>query len=598
MQGRRRMMIAGKQKGDMKSFRKLIAYCKPYAGWIIIGLLCAAGAAVCTILGPNRIMDLVDIITAGMKSMGKLDMAEIKKAAIILLSIYVTGAVLHYVQQFIMATVTQKTTRNLRTDINVKLNKMPLSYFDRNSKGDILSRVTNDTDTISQTLGTTMATIVSSIVLLVGILIMMFYTNWLLALVTIGTSIFGFLFMSIVLKTSQKYFIAKQMLLGQMNGQIEEVYTNLNVVKSNNGIDNENIKFKKTNDGLYASNWKSQFLSGLMMPIMGLVGNLSYLLIFIVGVACVINNFTVVTLGTIISFTIYARLFSQPLSQFAQSMTAMQQASAAAKRVFELKDEQEMENEDHKNAVVSDIKGEVEFTNVKFSYLPEREIIKNFSAKFEAGNKIAIVGPTGAGKTTIVNLLMRFYEIDKGTITIDGVDTKTMKRETVHDMFDMILQDTWLFEGTVRENLVYNKENVSDEELQRAVDAVGLHHLIESLPNGYDTILDDKAQLSEGQKQQITIARAMIKDAPLLILDEATSNVDTRTELIIQHAMDELTKNRTSFVIAHRLSTIKNADVILVLKDGDIIEMGNHESLLEAKGFYADLYNSQFQTFE
>lgn len=584
------------EKGDMKSFKKMVMYCKPYFPAIIIAILFAVGGAVCTILGPEKISDLMDLIQEGI--IFGVDMSAFIQICIGLVVLYSVSAILSYSQQFIMAVVTQKTSRNLRSDIDKKINKLPLSYFDRTTKGDILSRVTNDVDTISQTLGSSIANLVSATALFVGVIIKMFASNWILALTTIGSSLIGFIFMALILRKSQKYFNQKQEQLGVMNGQIEEVYTNHNIVKSFNAVNNEKERFEEVNKKLYTCNWKSQFLSGLMMPIMTFVGNFGYVMIFVVGVAFIVNGNEQVTLGTLMAFVIYAKLFSQPLSTFAQSMTSIQQASAASKRVFDMLEAEEMSDESHKTAKLTEVVGNVEFKNVHFEYLPNEPIIHDFSASIHAGQKIAIVGPTGAGKTTIVNLLMRFYELKSGDITIDGISTKDMKREDVHDLFDMILQDTWLFKGTIRENLVYNKENVSDAELDKACRAVGLHHFISTLPNGYDTVLDDNANLSEGQKQQLTIARAMVKDAPLLILDEATSNVDTRTELVIQNAMDKLTEGRTSFVIAHRLSTIKNADVILVMRNGDIVEMGNHTELLAKQGFYAELYNSQFEVFE
>lgn len=584
------------EKGDMKSFKKMVMYCKPYFPAIIIAILFAVGGAVCTILGPEKISDLMDLIQEGI--IFGVDMSAFIQICIGLVVLYSVSAILSYSQQFIMSVVTQKTSRNLRSNIDKKINKLPLSYFDRTTKGDILSRVTNDVDTISQTLGSSIANLVSATALFIGVIIKMFASNWILALTTIGSSLIGFIFMALILRKSQKYFNQKQEQLGVMNGQIEEVYTNHNIVKSFNAVNNEKERFEEVNKKLYTCNWKSQFLSGLMMPIMTFVGNFGYVMIFVVGVAFIVNGNEQVTLGTLMAFVIYAKLFSQPLSTFAQSMTSIQQASAASKRVFDMLEAEEMSDESHKTAKLTEVVGNVEFKNVHFEYLPNEPIIHDFSASIHAGQKIAIVGPTGAGKTTIVNLLMRFYELKSGDITIDGISTKDMKREDVHDLFDMILQDTWLFKGTIRENLVYNKENVSDAELDKACRAVGLHHFISTLPNGYDTVLDDNANLSEGQKQQLTIARAMVKDAPLLILDEATSNVDTRTELVIQNAMDKLTEGRTSFVIAHRLSTIKNADVILVMRNGDIVEMGNHTELLAKQGFYAELYNSQFEVFE
>lgn len=589
-----------KEKGDMKSFKKLLVYCKRYLPAIIVALILAVGGSVTTIIGPEKISDLVNEITAPIQTgmltgiFGDIDMNAVFNIGITLVAIYSAGAVMNYAQHFITATVTQYTSKRLRCDISVKINKLPLRYFDSTSKGDTLSRVTNDVDMISQTLASSVANLLSSLVLFVGVTVKMFMVNAVLAAVTIGTSVIGFVCMMVIVKTSQKYFNRKQRDLGVINGQIEEVYTNHNIVRAFGAKKHEADKYEKTNGKLYDSNWKSQCLSGMMMPIMTFVGNLTYVLIFIVGVSLAIKGSTAVSLGTIMSFVIYAKLFSQPLSTFAQSMTSIQQASAASKRVFELLEAEEMANEDNKDTTLERVNGNVEFKNVRFGYSPDKTIIHNFSADLKKGQKVAIVGPTGAGKTTIVNLLMRFYDVDSGQILIDGVSTQDMKRERVHDLFDMILQDTWLFEGTIRENLVYNKQGVTDEDLDRACAAVGLKHFIQTMPQGYDTKLDESLNLSEGQKQQLTIARAMVKDAPLLILDEATSSVDTRTELVIQEAMDKLTEGRTSFVIAHRLSTIRNADIILVMRDGDIVEQGNHDELLAKKGFYAELYNSQF----
>ncbi len=486
----------------------------------------------------------------------------------------------------------------MRKSINTKISNLPLKYFDSSTRGDIISRVSNDVDTISHTLGSTISNLVNAITLFIGVVAMMFSVNWVLSLVTIASSIIGFILMFLILSSSQKYFNRRQQNLGEMNAHIEEVYTNHNTIKSYNAKNNVKLNFDTINKNLYTNNWKSQALSGLMQPLMGFAGNLSYAAIFIVGIALIINGSNSVSFGTIIAFTIYARLFSQPLSTFAQAMNSIQQTAAASKRVFELLDEPEQSDESQKKIKSSRVKGNVEFKNVKFGYTPGVTVINNFSAKVKKGQKVAIVGPTGAGKTTIVNLLMKFYEVDEGDILIDGISIKEMSREVVHDLFDMILQDTWLFDGTLRENLVFNKQNVTDKQLDKAIDAVGLTHFVKTLPNGYDTLLSESLGLSEGQKQQLTIARAMIKGSPLLILDEATSNVDTRTEIVIQNAMDKLTKGRTSFVIAHRLSTIKNADIILVLKDGDIVEQGNHQSLLEKNGFYAELYNSQFANIE
>lgn len=595
MHGHNRKMPNKKEKADFFAIKKLVIYCKSYFALIVVAIICAVVSAITTILGPDKIQDLMNEIVNGINPTTSMDMDFILKICIFLLSLYIIGAFMSYSQQFIMATVTQKTSKKLRNDINMKLDKLPLSYFDKTTKGDILSRVTNDVDTISQTLGSSVANLVNSLVLFIGVIIMMFKSNWILALTTIACSLLGFFLMGLILGKSQKYFNLKQQHLGQLNGQIEEVYSNHTIVKSFNAENNEIKKFNKINAELYNDNWKSQFLSGMMQPIMNFVGNFCYVAIFVVGVALIINDFKAMTFGAIIAFTIYARLFSNPLTTFAQSMTSIQQASAASKRVFEILELKEMQDESNKINFIENVKGDIEFKDIHFRYVPEKPIINGFSANIKSGQKVAIVGPTGAGKTTIVNLLMRFYDVDSGDITIDGISTKAIKREAVHDLFDMILQDTWLFKGTVRENLVFNKTNVKDDKVLEICRAVGLGHFIETLPHGLDTILDENANLSEGQKQQLTIARAMIKDAPLLILDEATSNVDTRTELVIQEAMDKLTKGRTSFVIAHRLSTIKNADIILVLKNGDIVESGTHNELLAQNGFYADLYNSQFE---
>ena len=495
-----------------------------------------------------------------------------------------------------MAHVTQKMAYKLRRDINIKISKLPLSFYDRNTVGDILSRITNDVDTISQTFGSSIASLFEAFVMFIGVLIMMFVTNYILAFITIGVSIIGFIGIFVIMSVSRKYFKRRQENLGEMNGRIQEDFSNHKVIKAYLASDYSKKKFSIINNKLYINNQRSQFLVGMMMPMMNFTSNLSYACVFMFGIILSIQNPAAgLTFGTIVSFTVYARLFSQPLQTFAQSVSSLQQAGAASDRVIAILEEKEMEDESSKTYVPEKVIGNVKFDHVKFSYSEEREIIKDFSTDLKAGMKVAIVGPTGAGKTTMVNLLMRFYEVNSGDIYLDGHSLKEMKRETVHSLFDMILQDTWLFSGTIRENLVFNKEGVTNQELDKACDAVGLTYYINSLQNGYDTIIDPTS-LSEGQKQQITIARALIKDSPLLILDEATSSVDTRTEIKIQEAMDNMTKGKTSFVIAHRLSTIKNADIILVMKDGDIIEQGNHHDLLKQNGFYASLYNSQFET--
>ena len=545
MPGPQRNRYTTKEKADFKALGKLLKYCKSYVVAILVALFFAMVAAITSIIGPNKINDLMNVIESGIQSIDGISMPDFLKICYFLISIYILGAIVNYCQQFIMADVTQKTSKRLRSDINKKINQLPLSYFDTTTRGDILSRITNDVDTISQTLSSTIANLVNAITLFIGVIIMMFVVNWELALVTIASSIIGFILVFFILTFSQKYFNKRQKNLGDMNGHIEEIYSNHHVVKSYNGESKAIEQFDVINKELYRNNYKSQFLSGLMQPIMNFSGNLSYASIFIVGVFLILNGNSNVGFGTIISFTIYARLFSQPLSTFAQSLTSIQQASAASRRVFEMLEAPNLEDESKKNKKLEEVKGDVEFKNVQFGYHKDNLIIKNFSIELKRGQKVAIVGPTGAGKTTIVNLLMRFYEVTSGDILIDGVSIQEMKREEVHNLFDMILQDTWLFHGSVRENLVYNKENVTNETLDMECKAVGLQHFIQTLPNGYDTILDDSINISEGQKQQLTIARAMIKDAPLLILDEATSSVDTRTEIVIQNAMDQLTDAST-----------------------------------------------------
>lgn len=578
---------------DLKgTWIKLLKYSKSYVVFMIIAVICAIGGTVFTILGPDKLREITNAIMQGI--MTEIDLSEVSRIGMILVGFYLSGAVLSYGQQFILTTVTQKIANKLRKDISEKMNKLPLKYFDSTSHGDILSRVTNDVDTIGQSMNQSVGTLVSAVTLFFGSLIMMFKTNVLMSLAAILATILGFSLMMIIMSKSQKYFASQQRELGKINGHIEEIYSAHNIVKVYNGENSAVDKFEDTNAKLYISARKSQFLSGLMMPVMAFIGNLGYVAVCVVGAVLAFDG--KIEFGVIVAFMIYIRLFTQPLSQMAQAATSLQSAAAAGERVFDFLAQPELEDESNKTTVLENIKGDVEFKNVRFGYNDDKVIIKDFSVKTKAGQKVAIVGPTGAGKTTIVNLLMRFYELNSGQILIDGVDTKSITRENVHDLFCMVLQDTWLFESTVRDNIVYNKAGVSDEEIIKACKAVGIHHFIMTLPHGYDTILDDKTNLSAGQKQLITIARAMIENAPLLILDEATSSVDTRTEILIQEAMDKLTVGKTSFVIAHRLSTIKNADLILVMKDGDVIESGNHVELLEKGGFYADLYNSQFES--
>jgi len=580
---------------DLKgTWIKLLKYSKEYIALIIIAIICAIGGTIFTIIGPDKLKEITNVIMEGV--MTEINLDKVGELGITLVIFYVTGAILSYTQQFILTTVTQRVANKLRRNISEKMNKIPLKYFDSTSHGDILSRITNDVDIIGQSMNQSIGTLVSAISLFIGSLIMMFKNNVSMSLAAIVATIIGFILMTVIMGKSQKYFASQQKELGQINGHIEEIYSAHNIVKVYNGEDEAINKFEEINERLFDSARKSQFLSGLMMPLMAFIGNFGYVAVCVVGAILAFDG--KIEFGVIVAFMVYVRLFTQPLSQMGQAATSLQSAAAAGERVFEFLEQEELEDESHKTKLLKDVKGDVEFKNVKFGYNPDKLIIKNFSMKAKAGQKVAIVGPTGAGKTTIVNLLMRFYETNSGQILIDGVDTKSITRENVHDLFCMVLQDTWLFEASVRDNIVYNKTGVTDEEVINACKAVGIHHFIMTLPHGYDTILDDKTNLSAGQKQLLTIARAMVENAPLLILDEATSSVDTRTELLIQEAMDRLTVGRTSFVIAHRLSTIKNADLILVMKDGDIIESGNHNELLEKGGFYAELYNSQFEQVE
>ena len=592
---RSKKIPADKEKINIKEMMKVLNKGKKFLPAMIIASVLAIVSSVIAIISPQRLSTMVDIIQEGIRSIDGINFNTFLTQGIILLVFFITMAACSYAQQFIMVDITQKMSYLLRKEINEKIDRLPLSFFDKNTVGDIISRVTNDVDTISQTLGSAVATLLEAVVMFFGVLIMMFVTNWLLALVSMGASILGFVIVSIVITHSEKYFKRRQKNLGEMNGRIQEDFSNIKIITAYNAKEYATEKFSAINKELRKNNKNAMFLNGSMMPLMNFVGNLSYALVFIIGIAISLTDSSLITFGMITSFTIYARLFSQPLQSVAQSMSSLQQTSAASSRVFGLLEEKEMENEDGKTATIENVIGDVRFEHVNFSYTPEKEIIKDFNASLKAGMKVAIVGPTGAGKTTMVNLLMRFYEVNKGKIYIDGVSIDTMRRETVHSLFDMILQDTWLFAGTIRENLIFNKEGVEDEHLYLACKAVGLASYIDSLKDGFDTVIDPTL-LSEGQKQQLTIARALIENAPLLILDEATSSVDTRTEIKIQEAMDRLTKGRTSFVIAHRLSTIRNADVILVMKDGDIIEQGNHQELLKKNGFYASLYNSQFET--
>lgn len=525
----------------------------------------------------------------------KMDMEAIKDLAIFMGTIYLLSSLFAYIQEYSLTTVSNRFANKLRDSISKKINRLPLKYFDTHETGDVLSRVTNDIDTVSFNLNNSLATLVTAITMFLGSLTMMLITNWIMALVAVSACLLGLFFMTRILKASQKYFVAKQEALGDLNGYIEEMYSGHNVVKAYNGTKETFKEFGKLNDRLYETNRKSQFLSGLMHPIMGFAGNLGYVAVCVVGALLTMNN--VISFGVIVAFMIYVRMFNNPLNQIAQAMGSLQSTAAASERVFEFLDEKEMadQKEISRHLDRSKVKGDIEFKNVKFGYDPGKTIIKDFSVKVKPGQKIAIVGPTGAGKTTMVNLLMKFYEINNGQIIIDGVPTSELTRENVHELFIMVLQDTWLFEGTIRDNIKFNKEEVSDREIWDALKTVGVHHFVKTLPGGLDYTMGDNDTVSQGQKQLLTIARGMIEDAPFLILDEATSNVDTRTEELVQKAMDKLTEGRTSFIIAHRLSTIKNADLILVMNEGNIIEQGSHEELMKQHGFYENLYNSQFE---
>ncbi len=588
-----RMGRGEKPKDLVGTWKKLLGYCKQYIVFIVIALLCAVGGTVLTLIGPDKLSEITKYIQQGLFS-GTVDMDAVFKVGMTLVCFYVTSWLLSAVQSWIMATITQRVSKSMRKDISHKINRLPMWYYNRTSTGDVLSRVTNDVDTIGQSLNQSIGTLITQIVLFFGSLIMMFATNWIMALTAVAATIMGFAVMLLIMSRSQKYFTRQQRDLGALNGHVEEIYAGHTVVKAYNGEAQAEEEFDKLNSSLRNSGFKAHCLSGLMMPLMTFIGNFAYVAVCIVGATLAMNGS--IGIEVIVAFMLYVRYFTQPLSQVSQSMQSMQSAAAAGERVFEFLEAQEMEEESYKTKHLENIKGSVEFCHVKFGYEDsDKTVIKDFSAVAKPGQKIAIVGPTGAGKTTMVNLLMRFHEIQGGEIRIDGVSTKDITRENVHDQFCMVLQDTWLFEGTVKENLIYSTPDVSDEKIQEACKAVGLDHFIRTLPHGYDTVLSDQVNLSQGQKQQLTIARAMIADKPMLILDEATSSVDTRTEIQIQNAMDKLMHGRTSFVIAHRLSTIKNSDLILVMKDGDIIESGTHEELLAKGGFYAELYNSQFE---
>lgn len=585
-------MAGGERAKDFQgTLMRLANYCRAWLPAVIAAMAIAMAGSILNLIGPGRLAEMTRIITEGL--MTGIDVEAVIRIALLLMVLYGLGWLFSIIQGQIMATMTQRVSCSLRADISKKIDRLPLRYFDTTSTGNILSRITNDVDTIGQALNQSVGTLVTASAMFLGSLIMMFCTNWVMALAAVIAAVAGFGLMMSIVSRSQQFFRQQQTELGVLNGHIEETYSGHTVVKAYSGEDAAKEQFRQMNQRLYDSAWKSQFLSGLMQPLMGFVGNLGYVAVCVTGAVLTLNG----TIGfdVIVAFMLYVRLFTQPLSQLAQAVTSLQSAAAASERVFTFLDEEELTDESGKTARLDQVEGRVDFDHVRFGYDLAKPVIHGFSAKVKSGQKIAIVGPTGAGKTTMVNLLMRFYETQGGQIRIDGVPIGELTRENVHNLFCMVLQDTWLFEGTIRENIVYAKQGVTDEQVTAACKAVGLHHFILSLPQGYDTVLDDNASLSTGQRQLVTIARAMVEDAPMLILDEATSSVDTRTEALIQAAMDKLMAGRTSFVIAHRLSTIKNADLILVMKDGDIVESGTHQELLAKGGFYAQLYNSQFE---
>ena len=583
-----------RQKGNVKkALGQLAGYMRRRLGVIILALVLAAGSAVLTILGPDWVGRIATIMSDGLTT--GIDLAAVAKIGVVLACIYGASALFGFIQHYIMASVTLGMSYRMRAELSEKINRVPQKYFNFHSQGDILSRITNDISTLQQGLTNSLPTIISAATQFVGCLIMMFVTQWRLALAALGVTLVGLVLIVLIMAKSQRHFTARQESLGKLNGYVEEMYSGHEVVRISRAVEDVNAKFDQLNRRVYDANWRSQFLSGVMQPLMNVIGNISYVVVCVLGSILAING--TIEFGVIVSFILYVRLFTSPLTQIAQGMTNMQTASASAHRIFDFLGSEELPDESGKTQELTQVKGAVRFDHVRFSYpdSPDKIIIKDFSAEVKPGQKVAIVGPTGAGKTTMVNLLMRFFELNSGSIRIDGIPTGELTRENVHRLFSMVLQDTWLFEGTVRENLVYNMQGITDEQLERVCKACGLDKFVHALPQGFDTVLSESSSISAGQKQLLTIARAMLQNAPMLILDEATSSVDTRTELLIQRAMDQLTAGRTSFVIAHRLSTIKNADLILVMKDGDVIESGTHETLMQQGGFYAELYNSQFE---
>lgn len=594
--GRKNMIPPEKPKDLKKSLVKLVLFGKKYWFAVILALLCSVGSTVLSLLGPGKIKELTSIIEAGMKDLNnfRIDMDAIAVVGFTLLLMYGLSVLLHILQNQIMVVVANRTSQKMRSDISRKINRMPLNYFDTNSTGDTLSRITNDVDTATQSINQNLCSLISAVIMLLGSVVIMFVTQPIMALTTIVSSLIGFVLMSVVLKASQKHFVARQQTLGEVNGHIEEYFSGQHIVRAYNAEEKSLSLFSEGNEKLRKHTFLAEFFSGFMMPIMSLSSNISYVAVCIVGAALAFGG--TIDFAVVVAFILYVRLFSSPLNQIAGGFSSLQSAAAAGERVFEFLGEEELSPEKPDVVRLNEVKGNIEFNHVTFGYRPDHIIIHDFSAKVQAGQKIAIVGPTGAGKTTLVNLLMRFYELNSGFISVDGINIADITRTDLHDLFGMVLQDTWLFEGTLRDNLCYGKKNISDERLHEILDSCGLHLFVSTLPNGLDTVLNDNVSISAGQKQLITIARAMVENAPMLILDEATSSVDTRTEQQIQNAMETITKGRTSFFIAHRLSTIKNADMIIYMEKGDIKETGSHEELLAKNGLYAKLYNSQFET--
>ena len=580
------------KKGMRSAMKRSAAYMRSDVILLIIALFAAIGSAIIIIVGPDKMGDLANIISDGL--FGEIDLGAIAQTGLFLALLYVVGACLGYIQQFIMASVTLKTSYRMRAELSAKINRVPQKYFVKTAQGDILSLITNDVSTLQQGLANSLPTIIGAATQFIGCLIMMLITEWRLALISLAITVLGIALVFFIMKNSQKFFIARQKSLGELNGFIEETYSGHEVIMVNRADGQTEKTFDKLNEKVYDANRNSQFLSGSMQPLMNVISNAAYVAVCVFGSIFALQGS--INFGVIVSFILYVRLFTSPLTQIAQGLTNLQTASASAHRIFDFLESEELPDESKKTAELKTVKGEVEFNHVRFSYAddPDKIIIKDFSAHVKPGQKVAIVGPTGAGKTTMVNLLMRFFDLNGGDITIDGVSEQDLKRENIHELFSMVLQDAWLFDGTIRENLVYNMKGVTDEQIERVCAACGIDSFIRSLPQGVDTEISESSTISAGQRQLITIARAMLQNSPMLILDEATSSVDTRTEVIIQRAMDSLTEGRTSFVIAHRLSTIKNADLILVMKEGDVIESGTHKELLEKGGFYAELYNSQF----